>query len=179
MSFELQKSQCLVQSISRILVVLATKNVESAPFVVKSIEEHLPKMKLPLLYLVDSLVKEIGDPYKSLFATNIGHSFSIVYQKVRGSKKSSMLELRQSWSSLFPSTDLYALDVLVKSIDPEWPITAPKPAAVSSKTNKEMMTNRKKFPNPRKELLFRFLFRIKLPLFRPMACSVQKTVASY
>ena len=80
----------------RLLVVLATKNVESAPFVVKSIEEHLPKMKLPLLYLVDSLVKEIGDPYKSLFATNIGHSFSIVYQKVRRSKKSSMLELRQS-----------------------------------------------------------------------------------
>ena len=137
----------------RLLVVLATKNVESAPFVVKSIEEHLPKMKLPLLYLVDSLAKEIGDPYKSLFATNIGHSFSIVYQKVRGSKKSSMLELRQSWSNLFPSTDLYALDVLVKSIDPEWPTTAPKRAAVSSKDKQRNDDQQKEVPEPKKRRL--------------------------
>ena len=54
-----------------------------------------------------------------------------------GSKKSSMLELRKSWSRLFPSTDLYALDILVKSIDPEWPITAPMPPAVSSKDKRK------------------------------------------
>ena len=121
----------------RSLVVLATKNVESAPFVVQSIEEHLPKMKLPLLYLVDSLANEIGEPYISLFATNIGCSFSTVYQKVGGSKKSSMLEIRKSWSRLFPSTDLYALDVLVKSIDPKWQITSPMPPTVSSKDKRK------------------------------------------
>ena len=54
-----------------------------------------------------------------------------------GSKKSFMLELRKSWSRLFPSTDLYALDILVKSIDPEWPITAPMPPAVSSKDKRK------------------------------------------
>ena len=58
-----------------------------------------------------------------------------------------------SWSKLFPSTNLYALDVLVKSIDPQWPITAPKPAAVSSKDKHRNDGQQKKVPEPKKRRL--------------------------
>ena len=38
-------------------------------------------MKSPLLYLVDSLANEIGNPYKLLFATNIDLLFSLYEQE--------------------------------------------------------------------------------------------------
>jgi len=39
-------------------------------------------MKLPVLYLVDSIVKNIGDHYTSLFTQNIVASFCSVFEKV-------------------------------------------------------------------------------------------------
>lgn len=42
-----------------------------------------------------------------------------------------MFKLRQTWSDVFPTKKLYALDVRVKSIDPAWPITAPPPIHVN------------------------------------------------
>lgn len=38
--------------------------------------------KLPILYLIDSIVKNIGDKYKSLFAQNIVSIFCEVFKKV-------------------------------------------------------------------------------------------------
>jgi len=39
-------------------------------------------MKLPVLYLVDSIVKNIGDAYTSLFTQNIVATFCSVFEKV-------------------------------------------------------------------------------------------------
>jgi pre-mRNA cleavage complex 2 protein Pcf11 len=35
-----------------------------------------------------------------------------------------MFNLRQTWNDVFPNTKLYALDVKVNVLDPNWPITA-------------------------------------------------------
>jgi pre-mRNA cleavage complex 2 protein Pcf11 len=35
-----------------------------------------------------------------------------------------MFSLRQTWNEVFPQTKLYALDVKVNVMDPNWPITA-------------------------------------------------------
>lgn len=35
-----------------------------------------------------------------------------------------MFNLRQTWNEVFPNTKLYALDVKVNVLDPNWPITA-------------------------------------------------------
>jgi pre-mRNA cleavage complex 2 protein Pcf11 len=35
-----------------------------------------------------------------------------------------MFNLRQTWNEVFPQTKLYALDVKVNVMDPNWPITA-------------------------------------------------------
>ena len=39
--------------------------------------------------------------------------------------RQSMFKLRQTWSEIFNSKKLYALDIRVNQIDPAWPITAP------------------------------------------------------
>ena len=41
-----------------------------------------PEMKLPVLYLVDSIVKNIGRDYTSLFTQNIVSTFCGVFEKV-------------------------------------------------------------------------------------------------
>ncbi|XP_032785057.2 uncharacterized protein LOC116922762 isoform X4 [Daphnia magna] len=116
------------------LTMLAEENVESAPTIVKVIEKHLsqvkPEMKLPVLYLVDSIVKNFGGAYTSLFTQNIVSSFCSVFEKVEESTRASMFKLRQTWSDVFPPKKLYALDVRVKSIDPAWPVTAPLPTSI-------------------------------------------------
>ncbi|XP_059351204.1 uncharacterized protein LOC130696000 isoform X2 [Daphnia carinata] len=116
------------------LTMLAEENVDSAPVIVKVIEKHLsqvkPEMKLPVLYLVDSIVKNIGGAYTSLFTQNIVSSFCSVFEKVEESTRASMFKLRQTWSDVFPPKKLYALDVRVKSIDPAWPVTAPLPTSI-------------------------------------------------
>jgi pre-mRNA cleavage complex 2 protein Pcf11 len=41
-----------------------------------------PEMKLPVLYLVDSIVKNYGRAYTQLFTQNIVSSFCSVFEKV-------------------------------------------------------------------------------------------------
>lgn len=40
-------------------------------------------MKLPVLYLIDSIVKNVGKQYKTLFSVNIVNLFCGVFEKVR------------------------------------------------------------------------------------------------
>ena len=43
-------------------------------------------VKLPILYLIDSIVKNVGDKYKQLFAQNIVNIFCGVFEKVKGTQ---------------------------------------------------------------------------------------------
>jgi hypothetical protein len=40
-------------------------------------------VKLPILYLIDSIVKNVGNKYKQLFAQNIVNIFCGVFEKVK------------------------------------------------------------------------------------------------
>lgn len=42
-----------------------------------------PDVKLPILYLIDSIVKNVGVKYKQLFAQNIVNMFCGVFEKVK------------------------------------------------------------------------------------------------
>lgn len=100
-------------------------------------------MKLPILYLIDSIVKNVGKDYKQLFAHNIVNMFCGVFEKVSSMKfcilcarkiiyllqvnekvREKMFNLRMTWNEVFPQTKLYALDVKVNVMDNNWPITA-------------------------------------------------------
>ncbi|XP_020708436.2 uncharacterized protein LOC105686821 isoform X2 [Athalia rosae] len=117
------------------LTMLAEDNVEHATAIVQAVETHLQKVrsdiKLPVLYLIDSIVKNVNGAYTNLFTQNIVNTFCGVFEKVDESTRASMWKLRQTWNEVFPAKKLFSLDVRVQSIDPAWPITA-SPTSIPS-----------------------------------------------
>ena len=81
--------------------------------------------KLPVLFLIDSIVKNIGGAYPSLFGLNIASSFSNAYEQLNELDRAAMLKLRQTWTEVFDPMKLYGLDIQVELIDPQWPVDIP------------------------------------------------------
>ncbi|KAG8176024.1 hypothetical protein JTE90_022861 [Oedothorax gibbosus] len=110
------------------LTILAEDNVKFAPTIVDTIITHIksvsPDLKLPGLYLVDSIMKNVGGQYITLFSKHMITIFSSVFEKVEETTRSALYKLRQTWNDILPKNILYGIDVKVNSIDPAWPITA-------------------------------------------------------
>lgn len=119
------------------LTILAEENMEHAAIIVKVVEQHISKVnsdvKLPVLYLLDSIVKNVGGEYIQLFSNCIVNIFCGVFEKVNEKVREKMYILRQTWNDVFTPQKLYTLDVKVNCMDPNWPITAkvvPKSPAI-------------------------------------------------
>ncbi|XP_052443955.1 pre-mRNA cleavage complex 2 protein Pcf11 [Carassius gibelio] len=108
------------------LTILAEENIQFTKDIVAIIEAQIAKAppgeKLPVLYLVDSIVKNVGGEYLEVFAKNLVNSFICVFEKVDEATRKSLFKLRSTWDEIFPLKKLYAVDVRVNSIDPAWPI---------------------------------------------------------
>ncbi|KAM7397428.1 hypothetical protein PAMA_005632 [Pampus argenteus] len=117
------------------LTILAEENHVFAKDIVAIIEAQISKApsaeKLPVLYLVDSIVKNVGGEYRAVFAKNLITSFLCVFEKVDENTRKSLFKLRSTWDEVFPLKKLYALDVRVNSVDPAWPIK-PLPPTVNA-----------------------------------------------
>ncbi|KAM9333156.1 pre-mRNA cleavage complex 2 protein Pcf11-like [Pholidichthys leucotaenia] len=117
------------------LTILAEENLSFAKDIVAIIEAQIskapPEQKLPVLYLVDSIVKNVGGEYLEVFAKNLIASFICVFEKVDENTRKSLFKLRSTWDDVFPLKKLYALDVRVNSLDPAWPIK-PLPPTVNA-----------------------------------------------
>ena len=126
-----------------------------APQIVRCIEQRLHSVtadkKLPLLYLLDSICKNVGHIYISLFTQNIVSTFCDTFEKVDEKTRLSLYKLRQTWNSIFPARKLYAIDHRIKSkLDPAWPITAPKPDQSGPNSTKPELKSVVKQPNAAK-----------------------------
>jgi len=116
------------------LTEIAKEEVKHAEVVTRVIEERLKKVKpdgmLPLMYLIDSICKNIGGPYNELFQQNLVSNFSYVFQAVNekslvaGSKlkpaqvRMALYKLRLTWGEryhVFTDYKLYQLDTKVRS----------------------------------------------------------------
>ncbi|KAI4877910.1 hypothetical protein NFI96_017407 [Prochilodus magdalenae] len=108
------------------LTILAEENLQFTKDIVAIIEAQIskapPAEKLPVLYLVDSIVKNVGGEYLEVFAKNLVTSFICVFEKVDENTRKSLFKLRSTWDEIFPLKKLFALDVRVNSVDPAWPI---------------------------------------------------------
>ncbi|XP_077154772.1 pre-mRNA cleavage complex 2 protein Pcf11 [Ranitomeya variabilis] len=117
------------------LTILAEENVQFARDIVTLIEAQIAKApsteKLPVMYLMDSIVKNVGGNYQTAFAKNIVSTFVNVFEKVDENTRKSLYKLRSTWDEIFPSKKLYALDVRVQQVDPAWPIK-PLPPNINS-----------------------------------------------
>ncbi|XP_045478783.1 uncharacterized protein LOC123683864 isoform X2 [Harmonia axyridis] len=113
------------------LTMLADENVGHAAEIVDVVEDHLAKVKtdvkLPVLYLIDCIVKNVGGPYNELFSRNIVSTFCNVFRVVDEKTRAEMFKLRQTWNEVFSPKKLYAIDVQIRVLDPAWPVTAPVP----------------------------------------------------
>ncbi|CAL8363488.1 unnamed protein product [Lota lota] len=122
------------------LTILAEENLHFAKDIVAIIEAQISKApsseKLPVLYLVDSIVKNVGGEYLAVFAKNLVTSFICVFEKVDENIRKSLFKLRSTWDDVFPLPKLYALDVRVNSQDPAWPI---KPVNASIHVNPKFL----------------------------------------
>ncbi|XP_043646092.1 uncharacterized protein LOC122615209 isoform X3 [Drosophila teissieri] len=134
----LQDLNCNSKPLINMLTMLAEENINYAHIIVKVVEYYIsqvaPEFKLPILYLIDSIVKNVKSSYVQLFGQcivniflnafeSVQHSQSQVLEKVR----ERMYALRQTWNEVFPPSKMYALDVKVKRLDNNWPITAKQP----------------------------------------------------
>lgn len=82
------------------------------------------EVKLPCLYLLDSIVKNHPSPYKDLFQRNLVHTFATVFAAVQEvTVRSALYKLRTTWNEVFNQQALMLLDVKVnKDFDPKWPV---------------------------------------------------------
>ncbi|KAK0064840.1 zinc finger CCCH domain-containing protein 13-like isoform X2 [Biomphalaria pfeifferi] len=98
------------------------------PFYSKRGEKVSVSRKLPIMYLIDSIIKNLSTTeYPQLFSQCIVQIFCGVFEEVDEKTRTSLYKLRQTWVDIIPNKQLYILDRKVQLIDPAWPITAKAP----------------------------------------------------
>lgn len=87
------------------LTKIAGENIEARRSIVFAIESRIGlaevDKKLPLLYLVDSIVKNVGGEYIQAFRLNIFKIFTSVYDKVDYETCARLRKLLNTWSDIF------------------------------------------------------------------------------
>ena len=118
------------------LTVMAKEYEKYAQVIVDCIEAQLRKVPtdqiLPLMYLIDSICKNQGSPYKEMFNHNLVFNFAFIFKHVCKEVRSLLYELRSTWEGshqVFPPIVLHQLDLRMSKIDPAWPVTYPKPTS--------------------------------------------------
>lgn len=103
------------------LTLIAQENIASASDIVILIESRItnviypctqfvlilqnpPQSKLPVVYLMDSVLKNVGGPYVNLFSQNLYNTFCSAFEGVDSSTKRSLQTVLKTWRDhrLFP-----------------------------------------------------------------------------
>merc|ERR1711937_915547 len=81
---------------------------------------------MPALYLLDSILKNIGGEYVNIISKRIVETFSHVFETAMDERKRmSLFKLRNTWTQYIPTKTLYELDVRISKTDPNWPVASP------------------------------------------------------
>eukprot|EP01135_Chromosphaera_perkinsii_P009452 Nk52_evm10s1762 gene=Nk52_evmTU10s1762 len=110
------------------LTMIAGDNIGSADAIVDAIEARFmavePKQKLPCLYLIDSILKNIGKDYIGMFSQNIASLFVRAYEKVDAKVRNNFIRVRKTWGGIFPPNTLQNIDTKLQKFG-----VAPGPSA--------------------------------------------------
>ncbi|KAF7233124.1 hypothetical protein EG68_12484, partial [Paragonimus skrjabini miyazakii] len=105
------------------IVELTTKHVNLIP----------SGLKLLGLYVIDSIVKNVGAPFRKLYTAAIVDAFVHSFQAIRDEKgRLKLYNLRTTWKDIFPNSRMYELDIRVREHDPAWPLLAAPPESKSA-----------------------------------------------
>uniref|UniRef100_A0A158P835 CID domain-containing protein n=1 Tax=Angiostrongylus cantonensis TaxID=6313 RepID=A0A158P835_ANGCA len=113
-----------------LLTILAEDYQQHAAAIVETIEKQIFTQKLPIMYVADSIMKNVpNSDYRDLFAKIIVRVFLHVFLEGDETVRSAMYRLRQTWGDIFNRSKLYQLDIKVNEVDRAWPLTALKQGA--------------------------------------------------
>ncbi|KAJ6053864.1 uncharacterized protein N7446_009876 [Penicillium canescens] len=92
----------------RNLTVIAKENTEYAQAISRVLENHIrsipPPHKLPALYVVDSIVKNIGSPYTLFLGRNMFPTFMDAYSSVDAMTRKKLDEMLNTWKQPAPGS---------------------------------------------------------------------------
>ncbi|KAI5305992.1 hypothetical protein KEM56_002615 [Ascosphaera pollenicola] len=90
------------------LTVIAKENTEHAMAISRVLENHIrtspPASKLPALYVVDSVVKNVGTPYTLFLGRNLWSTFMEAYSVVDTQTRRKLLEMLKTWKEPVPGS---------------------------------------------------------------------------
>ncbi|KAG6065030.1 hypothetical protein E4U32_007838 [Claviceps aff. humidiphila group G2b] len=90
------------------LTVIARENTEHALAIAEVLQQHIlkapPAKKLPSLYVLDSIVKNVGTPYTLYFGRNLFKTFMESYAVVDSNVRRKMEEMLRTWKDPVPGS---------------------------------------------------------------------------
>lgn len=90
------------------LTVIARENTEHALAIAEVLQQHIlkapPSKKLPSLYVLDSIVKNVGTPYTLYFGRNLFKTFMESYAVVDSNVRRKMEEMLRTWKDPVPGS---------------------------------------------------------------------------
>ncbi|KAI2788377.1 hypothetical protein POX_e06392 [Penicillium oxalicum] len=90
------------------LTVIAKENTEHAMAISRVLENHIrstpPPQKLPALYVVDSIVKNVGTPYTLFLGRNLYQTFMNAYTLVDAQTRRKLDEMLKTWKEPVPGS---------------------------------------------------------------------------
>ncbi|KAF7723319.1 hypothetical protein EC973_002116 [Apophysomyces ossiformis] len=103
------------------LTILAQENQHAANVIVREIEQQIrlnaPGQKLPVLYLIDSICKNVGEVYVNHFARNIVSIFLDAYTRTEPHTRRNFERLLQTWKNGMPNGGPVFARHIIESIE--------------------------------------------------------------
>ncbi|EXJ61108.1 hypothetical protein A1O7_05261 [Cladophialophora yegresii CBS 114405] len=90
------------------LTLIAKENIEHAEAISRVLQNHInrapPARKLPALYVLDSIAKNVGSPYTVYFGRNLHQIFMLAYSQVDAAVRRKLEEMLKTWREPVPGS---------------------------------------------------------------------------